>query len=391
MRSTVVVVTIAICSLASCTFDVVPDLPFQAGSESTETCTFIAEGYGEAGDVDIEVETVVSGLETPWSLAFLPDGDMLVTERPGRLRIVDDGVLVPEPVAVLEVEENTNEGGLLGLVLHPDFEENRLFYLYVMRPTEARPMNRVERWRLDDDGRSASLVEIIVDDIRASTRHAGGRMRFGPDGMLYISTGESGEPELAQDLTSLAGKILRVTADGDVPADNPFEGSPVYILGVRNSQGFDFFEDGTLAVIDHGPTGDLLRTGGDEVNVAEAADNLGWPDTWQCEEEEGFVSPVLVFDEALPPASATFYTGDAIPEWRGALVIGVLGVKQLQVVHFDEDTRLYEDNAIYLEGELGRLRDVVMGPDGDLYVTTSNCDGRGECPPEGDLIVRVTR
>lgn len=362
------------------------DLPFEAGEQSSDTCQFVEEGFGPLGEAEVAVETVVDGLDTPWALASLPGGDLLVTERPGRLRLVEDGQLVEEPVAEIAIDPDTTEGGLLGLALDPDFETNRLFYLYVTRPG---PVNRVERWQLSEDRRSATFQRAILDDIPAASLHNGGRLRFGPDGLLYISTGETFEADLAQDPGSLAGKILRVTAEGEVPEENPFD-NPVYTLGVRNAQAFDFFEEGVLAIADHGPSGELLRAGGDEVSVAEGGDNLGWPTIWQCEEEEGLVSPLIAWDEALPPGGAAFYMGDDIPAWRGALLVSALRAQQLHLVRFSEDRDEVVEHAVYLPNRFGRLREVLMGPDGDLYLTTSNCDGRGECPFEGDKILRVT-
>jgi len=211
--------------------------------------------------------------------------------------------------------------------------------------------------------------------------------------MLYIGTGDGRSPDRSQDKADLAGKILRVTPDGDVPGDNPFPGNPVYILGIRNTQGFDWFDGGTMVITDHGPSGEYLgREGHDEVNVARAGDNLGWPTKWSCEEADGFVAPSITWREALPPGGAALYRGTAIPEWTGALAIGALRSEHLQIVHFDsEDRRRVTGHEVYLAGAHGRLRDVVMGPDGHLYVTTSNCDGRGTCGAAKDAILRIVR
>ena len=363
------------------------DLPFEAGMESTETCLFVDEGFGPLGEAEVSVETVVDQLDTPWAIAFLGGGDLLVTERDGRLRLVEEGQLIEEPVAEIATA-NTTEGGLLGLALHPDFENNRAFYLYVTRPAAGGAVNRVERWSLSEDRRSATLDRVILDDIPGGDLHDGGRLRFGPDGLLYVSTGETFNAELAQDTGSLGGKILRVTDEGEVPDENPFE-NPVYILGVRNAQAFDFTGDGRLAIADHGPSGELLRAGGDEISVADVGDNLGWPTIWQCEEEPGLVSPLIAWDEALPPGGAAFYTGDDIPAWRGAFMVSALRAQELHLVRFNDNFTEVEEHAVYLPNRFGRLREVIMGPDGDLYLTTSNCDGRGACPFEGDKILRV--
>ena len=183
-------------------------------------CILVKRGHGAAGAVPIRAEVIASGLEVPWGLAFLPGGDVLVTERPGRVRLMRGGKLVAAPVATLPIA-GSSEGGLLGIAAHPDFAKTRQFYLYVTVPAEGGAKNRVERWRLGENGTTAARVDVLLDGIPAAKNHDGGRLRFGPDGMLYIGTGDGQEPELSQDPNSHAGKILRVTPDGAVPADNP--------------------------------------------------------------------------------------------------------------------------------------------------------------------------
>lgn len=359
---------------------------------STESCNLVKSGFGPQGQVNVRVEEVASGLEVPWGIAFLPGGDMLVSERPGRVRLVQNGQLQPSPVATLNNITTSGEGGLLGIEAHPDFASNRFFYLYYTTDKNGSPVNRVERWRLSPDGRSASSERIIIDNIPASRFHNGGRLRFGPDGMLYIGTGDASNPQSAQNVDSPAGKILRVTPEGQVPNDNPFPGKPAFIIGIRNTQGFDWPDNSTLWVTDHGPSGDLGRRGHDEVSVASAGDNLGWPNIYSCESRQGMVRPSLVWQQAVPPGGAAIYTGNAIPEWKGNLIVSTLGSRHLHRVVFDpaNPDRL-ELHEVYLRGEFGRLREAIVGPDGELYVTTSNCDGRGNCPSGQDKILRITR
>lgn len=350
-------------------------------------CTLVTEGYGPAGKVPIRVEEVASGLEVPWALAFLPGGDVLVTERPGRIRLLRGGTLVAAPVATVPLQDVGTEGGLLGLVLHPAFAQNRLFFIYTAQAT-----NEVQLWRLSPDATTASFERVVFGGIPSGDFHSGGRLRIGPDGMLYVSTGDAKQPDLAQDLQSPAGKLLRLTPEGDVPADNPFPDSRTYLLGIRNVQGFDWSPDGRLYVADHGPTGEFLLTGLDEINLASAGDNLGWPDVHGCKTADARLTPSLVWDSAAPPGGAAVYRADLIPEWKGSLLVATLGARHLHRVRFADDApaRVVEHD-VYLDGQYGRLREVAMGPDGALWVTTTNCDSYGDCPPEKDRILRVAR
>jgi glucose/arabinose dehydrogenase len=354
-------------------------------------CVLVENGWGVEATTPFTVEVVAEGLEVPWGLAFLPGGDVLVTERPGRVRLLRGGVLQPSPVALVQTASD-GESGLLGIAAHPDFATNRQFYVYVTTEAGGRTENRVERWTLSEDRASATFDRVVFGGIPSAVYHDGGRIRFGPDGMLYVGTGDARDPDLAQDPQSTAGKLLRLTPDGQVPSDNPFPGSPVFILGIRNTQGFDWKDRDTLYLTDHGPSGDTLRRGHDEVTLARAGDNLGWPEIYSCETQEGMVTPSLTFEDAAPPGGAALYTGDSIPEWKGSLFVGTLGSRHLHRVIFDEqDARRVMKHQMYLRNTHGRLREVVMGPDGHLYVTTSNCDGRGDCGARKDLILRLKR
>jgi glucose/arabinose dehydrogenase len=362
-----------------------------AAGPSTPGCTLVEDGHGPAGEVAVRAELVASGLEVPWGIAFLPGGDALVTERPGRIRLLRGGHLEASPVATVAIAPS-DEGGLLGIAADPRFAENRRFYTYATVEQDGGPVNRLVRWVLAEDRASAREDRVLLDGIPAARFHDGGRIRFGPDGMLYVGTGDATRPDSAQDRESPNGKILRVTADGEVPGDNPFPGSPVFLLGVRNVEAFDWLDPQTLVVADHGPSGEFGRSGHDEITVARAGANLGWPDAWRCEATAGFTSPLLVFSDATPPGGASFYSGDAVPAWKGSFLVGTLGSRHLQRVALDADGRLLSHET-YFAGDppagLGRVREVVEGPDGALWVTTSNCDGRGTCPPEKDVVVRI--
>jgi glucose/arabinose dehydrogenase len=364
-----------------------------AAPQSPE-CTLVQEGFGPRGTVAVRAETVVAGLEVPWGIAFVPGGDMLVTERPGRIRLVREGKIAAT-VATVDVHQG-DEGGLLGIALHPNFANNRLFYVYATVDANDKRQNRVLRYTLAADHVSATFDRVIVSDIGGAPYHDGGRLRFGPDGMLYIGTGDAREPDSSQSMSNANGKILRVTPDGAVPADNPFPNSSIFILGIRNTQGFDWLDAQTLLVTDHGPSGDTGRRGHDEVSVARRGDNLGWPGIYSCEAKKGNVTPSLTWEEAAPPGGAAIYTGDAIPEWKGSLLVGTLRSTHLHRVLLDpKNPGRVAQHEVYFEGEppkgLGRLREVIMGLDKQLYVTTSNCDGRGECAEDKDRIVRITK
>ena len=386
----------------------VESAPEPVAAESAE-CRLVTGAPGDAGEVELNVEVIAEGLEVPWGLAVLPSGDLLVTERPGRVRLVQGGEVVPEPVLELGVSVPPplfgmdllgTEGGLLGLLLHPDFATNRLFYIFynLQNPQDVQ-IGRIERYVLADDGRSAAFDRVILDELPAGLHHQGGRMHVGPDGMLYVGVGAY-EPEEAQDPNSLAGKLLRMDLDGGLPADNPDPGSYVFVSGIRNTQGYDWFDDKHIVLVDHGPSGlELGRRdlrGFDEVDVATAGDNLGWPEIWGCDERAGLVSPVLSWESPVPPTGAIFYRGDLIPEWTGSFLFTTVGIepggggRHLHRVTFDEDdpftVRAHE---VYLRDAYGRLRTIVSDPEGAIYVMTSNCDNRGTCPPEGDVILRI--
>jgi glucose/arabinose dehydrogenase len=355
------------------------------------TCQLVDHGYGPTGRVPIRTEVVVSGLEVPWGIAFISNRELLVTERPGRVRLVRDFVALAEPVATFPVVDNA-EGGLLGIALHPSFADNGFFYVYLTAKIANGSENRVERWKLAADHAHATRDRVVLQGIPSAQYHDGGRIRFGPDGMLYVGTGDARNPDDAQNLDSPAGKLLRLTPEGAVPQDNPWPGKAAFLLGVRNTEGFDWLDASTLVVTDHGPSGELGRRGHDEVNVAQAGQNLGWPVIYSCEARAGFVSPLLTWDKAVPPGGAVVYRGKKIPEWVGNVIIATLGSKHLHRVSFDPaDPKRIAAHETYLDDQFGRLREAVMSPDGELYVTTSNCDGRATCPTDKDKIVRITR
>ena len=317
-----------------------------------------------------EVETIATGLEAPWEIAFLPDGRALVTERPGRVRLFERGTLRGAPVAEVDVEP-LGEGGLLGAAIDPRFEVNRYVYLY-----RTFSGNQVVRYRLTEAGLEDETV--LVQGIAASSIHNGGRLHFGPDQRLYFSTGDAGQDTLAQEPGSLNGKLLRLT-----PAQYRGEGGQpeVVSLGHRNPQGFDWEPgSGRLFSDEHGPDGD------DELNVISRGSNYGWPLVRGSEHRE-FEAPVAVYQDSIAPSGGTFVS---LPgsEWSGDYLFAALVGEQMRRVRLDAAGRAAIDEAVF-EGEFGRLRTVVEGPDGALYALTSNTDGRGSPRQGDDRILRI--
>ncbi len=343
----------------------------------------------------------VQGLEVPWSLVFLPDGRALVSERPGRIRLIRDGVLQEEPYAVLAAVEGGKgligfilelavggEGGLMGLALHPDFPEEP--YLYAMHTYRGPDGVKNRVIRLEDRGDHGRFDKVIIENIPGGLNHNGGRIAFGPDGMLYVTTGETFEAQLAADLNSLGGKILRLTPEGKVPEDNPFPDSPVYSFGHRNPQGLAWHpETGHLFASEHGPSGEFGLRAHDEINMIRPGGNYGWPNVVGAPGLKPYADPLVVWKEtAVPPAGMAFYDGDLFVAvlGRGALIR--ISLAQLGPGYRVERIERWFAQAPH-ETRLGRIRDVVAAPDGRLYFLTSNRDGRGSPRPGDDKIYRL--
>ena len=334
----------------------------------------------------VAITTVASGLEHPWSLAFLPDGRMLVTERPGRLRVVSMDGTKSEPVAGLPAVVAQGQGGLLDVVLDPAFAANSLIYFSYAEPGEGETNGTaVARARLDG-GRLADLKVIFRQLPKfASNHHFGSRLVFARDGKLFVTLGErNSQRALAQDLGTHLGKVVRITADGGVPADNPFAGRAgarpeIWSYGHRNPQGATLDPaTGRLWIVEHGPRG------GDEINLPEAGRNYGWPVITYGREyhgpaigegtaKEGMEQPLHFWIPSIAPSGMTFHDGRGNPAWKGQLFVGALAAGQLVRLEFGADgkVRLEERIPVGL-----RVRDVREGPDGALYLLTDEDDGR---------------
>ncbi len=352
--------------------------------------TSLAEGEDQKQRaVSFRVETVVGNLEVPWSIAWAPDGRLFFTERPGRVRVFANGQL--RTVFTVPDVESSGESGLMGMVLHPQFATNRFVYLaYAYRGQG--DLVRVVRYRESEAGFADQKV--IIENIPAARFHAGCRLGFGPDGKLYVTTGDATERALAQKLDSLAGKTLRLNDDGTVPQDNPFVGQPdarpeIFSIGHRNAQGLDWQPDSNLMFqTEHGPSGFDGPGGGDEVNIVERGKNYGWPLIHHQETRAGLEAPLLEYTPAVAPASGSFYRGSVFPQFRGNFFFGCLRGERIIRVVLDGRRVTGQENL--LQGEYGRIREVAEGPDGAIYFSTSNRDGRGKPASDDDRIIRLT-
>jgi aldose sugar dehydrogenase len=335
------------------------------------------------------VEVVARGLEHPWAVEPLPGGDLLVTERPGRMRIVSDSGAVGEPITGLPRVDARGQGGLLDVALSPSFASDRTIFWSYAEPRRGGNGTAVARGVLAQNGRSVGSVQVIfrVEPTYDGDKHFGSRLTFGPDGMLYVTTGERSDTPMrhhSQELDNHLGKIIRIAPDGSVPDDNPFAGQDsarpeIWTYGHRNVQAAAFDPEGRFWVVEHGPAG------GDELNLIEKGLNYGWPLVTYGEEysgdvipdavtnREGFEPPVYYWDPVIAPSGAQFYTGDAFPDWRGSLFVG--GMKDTRLVRLTlEDERVTgEEHLLADRGQ--RVRDVRQGPDGALYIVTDEPNG----------------
>ncbi|WP_298745948.1 PQQ-dependent sugar dehydrogenase [uncultured Brevundimonas sp.] len=334
--------------------------------------------------------TVASGLEEPWGLALLPDGRWLVTERPGRLRIVTAGGEVGEPVVGLPAVDARGQGGLLDVVVGPGFGQDRLIYWSYAEPREGGNATSVARGRLSPDGTRIDDVQVIFRALPVydGTMHFGSSLAFSGDGRLFITLGERSDTPMrpqAQDLGSHLGKTIRVNADGSVPDDNPFVGRAgalpeIWSLGHRNVQGIAIADNGDVWTVEHG------ARGGDEVNLDRAGLNYGWPEVAYGVEyrggpinggvtaREGTEQPVYYWDPVIAPGGMAIYDGAMFPGWRGNLLVAALKEKHIARLVIENDRVVGEERLLTGLGE--RVRDVAVAADGAVWAITDETDGK---------------
>ena len=344
---------------------------------------------------EFEVVEVLRDLFVPWSIVFADEGRMLIAQRSGEILeafpgdLIDTWQLADEPLSSFEGVSNRSEEGLMGVTIDPNFDKNGFIYACVAYEEPRGLSIKVERLR-DDAVDGIVEIDTIFEGIPGARFHAGCRLRFGPDGKLYITTGDAAERNLAQNLNSLAGKLLRINPDGSIPSDNPFENSAVWSLGHRNSQGIDWHPDSKMLVSsEHGPSIFDGPAGGDEINIIEKGENYGWPIVSHERSDERFVEPLIVMTPATAPASGVFYDGEVFPQFYGNFFTGLLVGEGILRVVFDRTGTELIGYMRLPNIDVGRVRDVVVGPDGFLYYTTSNRDGRGGLNEGDDKIYKL--
>jgi glucose/arabinose dehydrogenase len=339
--------------------------------------------------VSFNLEVIAEGLFVPWSIVFTGTDRLLVSERNGSIREISNKKLNSNPLITFKLVAIQQEAGLLGLALDPNYSSNQFLYACYTTNKNGTLVNRVVK--LKDLGTSIVEVGIIIDDIPASYNHAGGRIHFGPDGKLYLTAGDALQKNLAQDLNSLAGKILRYNPDGSIPADNPFNNSPIFTYGNRNSQGFDWNPlNNFLYETEHGPTGFDGPPGGDEINLIQPGGNYGWSLVSHTEKRDGTNSPLVEFTPAVAPGSGMFYRSSLFPQFTNSLFFGGLEGEGIYRIIISTENPYGITTIDKLNLNVGRVRDVVEAPDGSIYFTTSNRDGRGQVRAGDDKIYRIT-
>lgn len=356
--------------------------------------TDLKEIYMPQGD-NIKVVSWVEGLDIPWSLVFLDSKTALVSERSGKIRLIVDGKLQSNIYLQLEVNSE-GEGGLLGLAKHPDFPDKPYIYAMFTYRSKKEVYNKVVR--IIHKGSYGIVDKTIIDFIPGGRFHNGGRIAFGPDKKLYITTGETFNSAIAQDLKSLGGKILRVDEDGRIPEDNPFKNSPLFSYGHRNPQGLAWHPE-TLDLFssEHGPSGEFLIFGHDEINIIKKGGNYGWPEVVGIVGKKEYIDPLIVWKNTTPPSGMTFYNGELLQHLKNDLFVATLRSECLIRIKMNFEKGIYKIQRVerwFHDGRnslYGRIRDVVVGPNDAIYFITNNTDGRGTPRKNDDKIYKIIK
>lgn len=328
------------------------------------------------------IQVIAENLYVPWAIAISNDGKLYFTERSGSIRVIENGMLLSQPLITFTSPFiSQGEGGLMGLTLDPSFSQNRYMYAMHSYIEDGRLYNRVIR--LIENNNRASIDHILLDKIPGGQFHNGGRLKVGPDQMLYITTGDITNPSLAQDLNSLAGKILRITLNGDIPADNPFPNSLIYSFGHRNPQGLAWNKENILYASEHGPSAH------DEINIIYPGANYGWPLNQGNESSPSTIlqQPLISSgEETWAPSGITFINQGP---WQNNLLVATLRGQRLLNLSLNTSGTVVENLESWLSNDYGRLREAIQGPDGSIYISTSNRDGRDNATSVDDMIIRL--
>ena len=323
------------------------------------------------------VQILAKNLDKPWAIELV-DNRIFFTESSGKIRVIDSEILLDEPLASLRVAD-VYDGGLLGIVAHPDFSNNSFLYVYYTYEEDGNLWNKI--LRIKENKNKIQDAQTIFDKIPGSIFGNGGVLKFGPDKKLYVGTAAvSDTSHDPQNLDSLSGKILRLNDDGSIPDDNPIDNSPVFSYGHRNVRGMDWDQHGNLYASELGPSKN------DEINLIQPGKNYGWPNV-QCSNTDGLVSPIICYDPSLEPGGLIFYTGNKL-DMQNNMILASLKAQNLFKIEINDDGSTTQNSIM---GGLGRIRDVIQGDDGYIYIITSNTDGKGFPSSDDDMLLRIIK
>ncbi|MGL4758852.1 MAG: PQQ-dependent sugar dehydrogenase [Patescibacteria group bacterium] len=332
--------------------------------------------------VEVTTKVIAEGLRVPWSVGFTSENRLIVTERPGRVRQIVDNVMQEKPLHTFDEVKSESEEGLMGVAVDPEYTKNK--YLYFMYAYSKDDGLKIKVVRMLDYGDRLENNIVLIDNIECTQNHAGGRIAFGPDKKLYITTGDALNTKLPQDLNSPNGKLLRLNNDGSIPEDNPFPNSPIWSYGHRNSQGIAWDNNGRLLSTEHGPSFIDGPTGGDEINEITKGGNYGWPEVSHGRKSQGTINELFLMTPAIAPSGIVFYIGNQFPQLNNSYIFtGLAGQGLYQIKNNNNYQKIPGLNS-------GRIRDIVQSPEGKLYILTSNTDYRGTPQPGDDKILLLT-